>query len=137
MPASTKKKPIKTHKERIELALLDHTSIKKFEQLLERNEVASVYIKVNLSTISKVRSRLVELNYTTRLFIHLSENGTKTEYIFGRLKGGKGVFNEFCKNTVFRRPLIDLIKISSAEQDVVAIDNHDYITSEDRTWTIL
>lgn len=60
----------------------------------------SIYVYADKYTISNIRAALISLNFTTRLIVaHI--NNENIFYIYGKRKGGKGVFNEHCKNTVF------------------------------------
>ncbi len=109
-------------KERIELCIFNHININDFFDYYQKYNLVNVYIKVDLNNLSETRKKLIELDYTTRLFI-VFHNDKKQEYIYGKLKKQKGVFNEHCKNSVFRNELIDLIDISSNEDDIILTDD--------------
>lgn len=109
-------------KKRVELCIFNQKNINDFVLYYEKYNIVNVYIKVNLLNLSETRKKLIELDYTTRLFVVFNDDN-KEEYIYGKLKKQKGVFNEHCKNSVFRDDLIKLIDISSNENDIVLIDN--------------
>lgn len=130
-------------KKRIELSIFKNKSIKDFTLLFNEFDLISVYIKVDLKTLSETRKKLIEMGYTTRLFIHF-ENGIKSEYVFGKLKAKNGVFKEHCKNSVFRKKIENLIEISSNKDDFVMIDDEDIknnfmllVNINSRNWIIL
>ena len=125
-------------KKRVELCLLTHKNVDDFQNLQQDYDFANVYIKTELHNLSATRKKLIELNYTTRLFIVLQQ-GKKEEYIFGKLKGFKGVFNEHCKNSVFRKPISEVIGVSSNINDSVLIDNSTIQSqfTEERQWILI
>ena len=96
--------------DRVELAIIEKSkNIIDFFEKTSPYEIISIYFLVDLSNISFIRVYLIKQNYTTRLFIHIDENGMKKEYIYGKLKGKNGVFNEHCKNSVFRKNIQDIV----------------------------
>lgn len=107
---------------RVELLIFKHKNIDDFMEINQKYVVANVYIKVDLKNISQTRKKLIDLNYTTRLFITV-DDGKKTEYIFGKLKKSKGVFNEHCKNSIIRENIDKVITISSNNGDSVILDD--------------
>lgn len=107
--------------ERIELTILENDSFNKFKKLLDNYNLVNVYLGVDITTISKVREDLVNLGYTTRLFVVLDGN-TKKEYIYGKKKGSKGVFNEKCKNSLIRENIVKVVDVSSNEYSKVVTD---------------
>lgn len=120
---------------RVELLIFEHKKIDDFINLTDKYIIANVYIKVGLDDISETRQKLIDLNYTTRLFISFSE-GNKNEYIFGKLKKSKGVFNERCKNSIIREKISKIINISSNDEDSVIIDDDEIIKiiNKNREW---
>lgn len=120
---------------RVELLIFEHKKINDFIKLTEEYIVANVYIKVDLDDISETRQKLIDLNYTTRLFISFFE-GNKKEYIFGKLKKSKGVFNEHCKNSIIREKISKIINVSSNDKDIVIVDDEEIIKNidENREW---
>lgn len=123
---------------RVELLIFKNKKMNDFISLQEKYLIANVYIKVDLDNISDTREKLIGLNYTTRLFITFFQ-GKKTEYIFGKLKKSKGVFNEHCKNSIIRDDISKVIGISSNENDAVITDEKDIMenSKEDREWIII
>jgi hypothetical protein len=124
---------------RIELCILNTHSLEQFKTLYNTYNIVNIYIKTNIENLSAMRKELINLNYTTRLFV-LFDGHKKQEYIYGKLKGQKGVFNEHCKNSVFRKPIEDLIDISSNIHDTVLTDDenlHSNYKGSERTWIIL
>lgn len=122
--------------ERIELGIFNHKNIADIELLIKDYMIANIYIKVDLSNISETRKKLIDLKYTTRLFVTL-EDGNKSEYIFGKLKGSKGVFNEHCKNSFIYGNIKNVIVISSNDSDTVMIDDNNIKNDKDREWKII
>jgi hypothetical protein len=126
-------------KKRIELSIFTKTSIDSFKLIFDEYNFVNVYIKTNLSNISETRKEMIELGYTTRLFV-VFNNGKKEEFIFGKLKGQKGVFKEHCKNSVFRNSIENVIPISSNKDDSVLLDDlnikNNYI-GDSREWIII
>lgn len=122
--------------ERVELGIFNHKNIADIELLIKDYIIANIYIKVDLSNISETRKKLIDLKYTTRLFVTL-ENGKKSEYIFGKLKGSKGVFNEHCKNSFIHGNINNVIIISSNDLDTVMIDDNNIKNNKDREWKII
>ncbi len=122
--------------DRVELAIIEKSkNIIDFFEKTSPYEIISIYFLVDLSNISFIREYLIKQNYTTRLFIHIDENGMKKEYIYGKLKGKNGVFNEHCKNSVFRKNIQDIVNISSNSGDSVIIDvNSNIIVNENRNF---
>lgn len=132
-------------KERVELCLIKNTNIKSIERILSK-DIGSVYISVNLDTISFTRDFLIKRNFTTRLCVFLSDmieddicSGKSSYYIFGKKKGNKGVFNEKCKNTVFRKDdnWNYILDVSSNNGDLVLIDDDSFLRNKDRKWRFL
>lgn len=123
---------------RVELLIFKHKNIDDFIKISQKYVVANVYIKVDLKNISQTRKRLIDLNYTTRLFITVVD-GKKTEYIFGKFKKSKGVFNEYCKNSIIRENIDKVITISSNNGDSVILDDKTLIEKikGDRLWIII
>lgn len=122
--------------ERVELGIFNHKNIADIELLIKDYIIANIYIKVDLSNISETRKKLIDLKYTTRLFVTL-EDGNKSEYIFGKLKGSKGVFNEHCKNSFINGNINNVIVISSNDSDTVMIDDNNIKNDKDREWKII
>lgn len=124
--------------QRVELCIFKNQSIEALEKHMKDNQIVNIYLKVDLSNLSQSRKRLIELGYTTRLFIHLID-GKKNEYIYGKLKGVKGVFKEHCKNSVFRNSLSELITISSNEHDIILTDVPEFKQTfkEKREWILI
>lgn len=122
--------------ERVELGIFNHKNIADIELLIKDYTIANIYIKVDLSNISETRKKLIDLKYTTRLFVTL-EDGNKSEYIFGKLKGSKGVFNEHCKNSFINGNINNVIVISSNDSDTVMIDDNNIKNDKDREWKII
>lgn len=110
-------------KKRIELIILENKKIEELEEILDLN-VGSIYVKVDLSTLSNSRSYLISKNYTTRLMV-IKQLDSVLFYIYGKKKGGKGVFNEHCKNSVIKVDdyLGKLIEVSSNPEDTVKTDS--------------
>lgn len=121
---------------RVELLIFKNKNILDFKNLIDKYTIANVYIKVNLNNISETRKELIKLNYTTRLFVTIND-GIKSEYIFGKLKKSKGVFNEHCKNSIIRNDINHVIRVSSNDNDVVIVDNKSLIIEESRKWEII
>lgn len=123
-------------KKRIELSIFTKTDINSFKSIFNEYNLVNVYLKTNLSNISETRKQMIELGYTTRLFV-VFNNGKKEEFIFGKLKGQKGVFKEHCKNSVFRNTIENVILISSNKDDSVLLDDltikNNYI-GDSREW---
>lgn len=110
-------------KKRIELIILENKKIEDLEDILELN-IGSIYVKVDLATLSNSRSYLISKNYTTRLMV-IKQLDSVLFYIYGKRKGGKGVFNEHCKNSVIKVDdyLGKLIEVSSNQEDTVKTDS--------------
>ena len=121
---------------RVELLIFKNKNILDFKNLINKYTIANVYIKVNLKNISETRKELIKLNYTTRLFVTIND-GIKSEYIFGKLKKSKGVFNEHCKNSIIRNDINHVIQVSSNDNDVVIVDDKSLIIEESRKWEII
>lgn len=121
---------------RVELLIFKNKNILDFKNLINKYTIANVYIKVNLNNISETRKELIKLNYTTRLFVTIND-GIKSEYIFGKLKKSKGVFNEHCKNSIIRNDINHVIQVSSNDNDVVIVDDKSLIIEESRKWEII
>lgn len=121
---------------RVELLIFKNKNILDFKNLINKYTIANVYIKVNLNNISETRKELIKLNYTTRLFVTIND-GIKSEYIFGKLKKSKGVFNEYCKNSIIRNDINHVIRVSSNDNDVVIVDDKSLIIEESRKWEII
>lgn len=119
-------------KKRIELALISQHSLEDCKAWSPDYYVANIYIKVSGETISQTRADLIDLGYTTRLMVVI-DNGIKSEWIFGKLKGGKGVFNLHCKNSVWRGSPSDFIGVSSNNGDAVLIDDEN-VKKGERAW---
>lgn len=122
--------------ERVELGIFNYKNIADIELLIKDYTIANIYIKVDLSNISETRKKLIDLKYTTRLFVTL-EDGNKSEYIFGKLKGSKGVFNEHCKNSFIYGNINNVIVISSNDSHTVMIDDNNIKNDKDREWKII
>lgn len=121
--------------ERIELLIFKNKDIQDFIDISEKYMIVNVYIKVSLENISKTRKKLIDLNYTTRLFITYN-NEIKEEYIFGKLKKSKGVFNEKCKNSIIREDISSVISVSSNEGDSIIVDDSGLFKEENRDYII-
>lgn len=119
-------------KKRIELALISQHSLEECKEWNPDCYIANIYIKVTGETISQTRSILIDLGYTTRLMVVI-DNGIKSEWIFGKLKGSKGVFNLHCKNSVWRGSPSDFIGVSSNDGDAVLIDD-EMLKKGERVW---
>lgn len=72
------------------------------------DNVGTIYIRSDISTISENRAYLVDNDFTTRLFVDKSSGDGNKYYIYGRKKKNKAIFHEHCKNTVFNIPDLDL-----------------------------
>lgn len=114
-------------KKRIDLIILKNTEyIKKRQELLKEN-IGSIYIKVDLNTLSETRIKLIEDKFTTRLFV-ANINNINEFYIYGKKKGNKGTFNEHCKNTYYEYTnfedfIIHIINVSSNIKEKVSTDD--------------
>ncbi len=126
-------------KPRVELTLLNKNSIEKLLTLKEEYNLINVYIRTNIFNLSETRKNLIDLGYTTRLFVVL-DNNQKVEYIYGKLKGQNGVFRENCKNSIFRKPLHEVIQISSEKNNTVILDDiliKNSYTGDHREWILI
>lgn len=128
--------------ERVELLIFEEKDFKEFKSLPNKYNIVNVYIKVNIKSLSEVRQKLIELGYTTRLFVTI-ESGVKKEYIFGKKKGQNGVFNEKCKNSIVRNSIAEVIKVSSNSGDKVLVDSESLLNKakvvfkNERDWVLL
>lgn len=120
---------------RVELCLLWNTDIKKVNRIFCMN-IANIYVHVDVFSLSHTRSLLVDKNYTTRLCVLESKDAERDFMIFGKKKGNHGVFNEKCKNSVFRKDdnFDYIINTSSNDEDIVLIDDERFIRNLNRKW---
>ena len=114
------------NKKRYELVIFNKLSDKKLNFLKNEN-IGTVYIYVDKYTISTIREKLINCNYTTRLFVS-KINNKNYFYIYGKKKKNKGVFNEHCKNSVYEYDDFEIfyehiISVSSNIQNNVLVDD--------------
>lgn len=113
---------------RFELVIFNSLNNKKLNFLKDKN-IGTLYIYVDKYTISTVREKLINSNYTTRLFVS-KINNKNYFYVYGKKKKNKGVFNEHCKNSVYEYSNFEkfyehMLSVSSNIQDKVLVDNKD------------
>lgn len=120
---------------RVELIFIQYNKISDLNIDFKNGNIGSIYIRVDIETISFTREFLVNNGYSTRLIV--VPNIDNIFYIYGRKKANKAVFNEHCKNTVIRNNnyIEHLINVSSNEYDTVLTD-FDKVLSENmnREW---
>lgn len=109
--------------DRIELIFIENSLVSDLNIDLKKANIGTIYVRVDIDTISFTRQFLVDKGYSTRLMVIPDKENVF--YIYGRKKASKAVFNEHCKNTVIRKDdyVIYLIEVSSNDFDVVATDN--------------
>lgn len=124
--------------DRVELIFIENSLVSDLNIDLKKANIGTIYVRVDIETISFTRQFLVDKGYSTRLMVIPDEENIF--YIYGRKKASKAVFNEHCKNTVIRKDdyIRYLIEVSSNDFDVVATDNSK-ITKIDinREWIII
>tara|TARA_B100000700_G_C15061622_1_gene866301 strand:+ start:8012 stop:8419 length:408 start_codon:yes stop_codon:yes gene_type:complete len=114
------------NKKRFELVIFNELNNDKL-LLLKTENIGTVYFYVDKYTMSTVREKLINYNYTTRLFVS-KINNKNYFYIYGKKKKNKGVFNEHCKNSVYEYTNFEkfyehIISVSSNIQNVVLVDD--------------
>lgn len=109
--------------DRVELIFVENSLVSDLNIDLKKANIGTIYVRVDIETISFTRQFLVDKGYSTRLMVIPDEENIF--YIYGRKKASKAVFNEHCKNTVIRKDdyIRYLIEVSSNDFDVVATDN--------------
>ena len=121
--------------DRIELIFVENSLVSDLNIDLKKANIGTIYVRVDIETISFTRRFLVDKGYSTRLMVVPDEENIF--YIYGRKKASKAVFNEHCKNTVIRKDdyIRYLIEVSSNDFDVVATDNSKITKADiDREW---
>ena len=121
--------------DRIELIFVENSLVSDLKIDLKKANIGTIYVRVDIETISFTRQFLVDKGYSTRLMVIPDEENIF--YIYGRKKASKAVFNEHCKNTVIRKDdyIRYLIEVSSNDFDVVATDNSKITKADiDREW---
>lgn len=114
---------------RIDLMLLEKTKYKDYQSTIENMKklnLGTLYVSVNLMTLSETRAEMVNDDFTTRLFV-AKINGQNHFYIYGKKKGKKGTFNQHCKNTFYEYDsredfFTHIIKSSSNEKELFLSD---------------
>lgn len=114
---------------RIDLMLLEKTKYKDYQSTIENMKklnLGTLYVSVNLMTLSETRAEMVNDDFTTRLFV-AKINGQNHFYIYGKKKGKKGTFNQHCKNTFYEYNsredfFTHIIKSSSNEKELFLSD---------------
>lgn len=130
---STKKK--RQALERVELIFIEKNKVSDLNIDFKNGNIGTVYIRVDVDTISFTRQFLIEQGYSTRLMV--IPDVDNIFYIYGRKKASNAVFNEHCKNTVIRSDdyIEYLIRVSSNNHDTVLTDSNEIIEKNiDREW---
>lgn len=94
---------------------------------IKKSNIGTLYIKVNIKTLSNVRSSMIKDDFTTRLFV-VRIKDINIFYIYGKKKGKKGTFNEHCKSTYYKFDCIEefykkIIEVSSNKGESIVIDS--------------
>lgn len=113
--------------ERVELIFIERKKVSDLNIDFKNGNIGTVYIRVDIDTISLTREFLIEQGYSTRLMV--IPDVDNVFYIYGRKKASKAVFNEYCKNTVIRSDdyIEHLIRVSSNNHDTVLTDSNEII----------